>query len=462
MQNLEAEQSVLGALLLDPNGLLEISDWISSEHFSDVRHAVIYNAIGNLIKKGINVDLVTLSEELKANKTLSKIGGRTYLTDLTMVVPSSNHLMEYAKIVKDCYTRRKLAEVSTTINEMASEEGLEVPALIERSQKLIRDAADVSEDPTVSTKDYVREYTSYEEAFGNAADGKVLGIRTGIDPLDEQTYGLIQGQIWVCGAYYGHGKTFFAINVINSLLEQGKRVLFFSLEMSASEVIQRLIGLRARLNTYETLTKQDEEKEKVKQDAKEFIFKALHDKLLVIDDEVRNADSIINRLKSEEVRGHVDLCVVDYIQLMSTTVNQYEELRDAMKNIQMVTKKIKTTMLLLSQINNEAQIAGKGSRVDGFKGAGDIGQVANVAIRIEREKDEETGEFNDIFLLRVTKIRHGKPGNLKLRFEFPGGIITNKREKVTADKIISKDKRFEAFFDGLSISNPDDEENTGL
>jgi len=450
MHNEEAEQSVLGALLLDPSRLLEVSSWLSPEDFFEVRNAKIYESMCDLEKRGIKIDLVTLSSELADKGLISKIGGRAYLTDLVGVVPTSSHVVEYSNMVKDCSIKRKLSNVGTAITQLSSETNSEVSDLIEKSQQLFKEAISASDDPKISNRDFVKLYNEYEEMFSNAADGKVLGLRTGIDPLDEQTYGLIPGQIWVCGAYYGHGKTFFAINVINSLLEQNKKVLFFSLEMSAPEVIQRLVGLRARLNTYDTLTKQDESKEKLKQEAKEFIFERIKNKTFIIDDEVRSSNSILNKLKSEETRGHVDLCVVDYVQLMSTGVNQYEELRDAMKNIQMTTKETQTTTLLLSQINNEAQIAGKGSRVDGFKGAGDIGQVANVAMRIEREKDESTGEFKEEFLLRVTKIRHGKPGNIKLRIEFPGGFITNKRAPISPT-------RFEEFFDGLSIDDPDDD-----
>lgn len=450
MQNIEAEQSVLGAILLEPDRLLDVSGWLLPDHFSEVKHAVIYNACSTLMKQGKKIDMITVSDELKENGTLKKIGGRAYLVDLVSLVPSSDHIVDYSTIVRDYAIKRKLGEVGNAITQLSEEKDTKVSELIEKAEKLIHSASGEGNDPQISNKDFAKEYEGYESMFNKAADGKVLGIRTGIDPLDEQTYGLIPGQIWVCGAYYGHGKTFFAINVINSLLNQGKKVMFFSLEMSAPEVIQRLVGLRAKLNTYETLTVQDDVKEKAKQEAKDFIFKCLKEKILVIDDEIRSANSILNKLKAEDMRGHVDLCVVDYIQLMSTGLNQYEELRDAMKNIQMVTKSIKTTMLLLSQINNEAQIAGKGGRVDGFKGAGDIGQIANVAMRIEREKDETTGEFKEEFLIRLTKIRHGRPGNIKLRIEFPGGAITNRRAIVQKDNL-------SAFFSGLSLADPEEE-----
>jgi replicative DNA helicase len=260
-----------------------------------------------------------------------------------------------------------------------------------------------------------------------------MGLSTGIELLDNMTYGMMPGNIWVCGAYYGYGKTYLAINMINKALEDGKRVLFFSLEMPATAVIQRIIGLRAGLNNPEVVGMLSEYKKKIRDKAKDFVLKCISDGMLIIDDQLRSTDSILGRLMMLEKANHIDLTVVDYVQLLADGRDQYEALREATKNIQSVTKQTKTTTLLLSQVNNQAQRDGANSMVDGFKGAGDIGQIADVALKIERERNVNTGQFSDSFILRVTKVRHNQPGNIKCKISFPGGKITQDNSTALAD-----------------------------
>jgi replicative DNA helicase len=269
-------------------------------------------------------------------------------------------------------------------------------------------------------KDIISRYEEYEQENAEASKSGLLGFSTGIDKLDRITLGMAKRHIWVCGAYYGYGKTYFMLNLIENAVVKGKKVLLFSLEMTAEEILGRLIGLSAGLGTIEMFRELDEEKNERRMEAKEFWLQAVVDGRLVIEDEMRDVNGVVARIGSG---GGFDLVCLDYIQLLSTGGDQYEALREAMKVLQMVTKRYGFTLLLLSQISNQAQKEGYQSRVDGFKGAGDIGQIANVAMRVEREKNEETGEYTGFFGLNISKVRHNMPGKIALEIEFPGGRI---------------------------------------
>ncbi len=269
----------------------------------------------------------------------------------------------------------------------------------------------------VDTRNIVQKYEDYEKENSQLLHNNLLGFSTGIDKLDKVTLGMIKRHIWVCGAYYGYGKTYFMLNMVESAIRQGKKVLVFSLEMTAEEIIGRLIALSAGLNTLEVFN--PGEKLEQQMDAKEFWLQTVLNEQLVIDDEMRDVDGVVAKVASS---NQYDLVCLDYLQLLATGNDQYEALREATKTLQMVTKKYGFTLLLLSQISNQAQREG-GSKLDGFKGAGDIGQIANVAMRIERDKNEETGEFTNDFMLNISKVRHNMPSKIKLKITFPGGRI---------------------------------------
>ena len=303
-------------------------------------------------------------------------------------------------------------------------------------------------------KSPVQLYKEYKEQFRDIANTGLLGMSTKFTRLDQETKGIVPGHIWVCGAYYGQGKTYFAINIINSLIDQGKRVLFISLEMPPEEIIQRFIALRAQLNLIETLADIDIDKGLIRSNEEAKLFKMIEDKNLIIESDVRNTENILGFILREDMKKHIDLVVIDYIQLLAENDRIYEAISQAVQKLQGLAKKLKVAVLMLSQVNNQSQKEGDNRSVDGFKGAGDIGQVANVAIRIERDRDPETNEFGPRFGLRLTKIRHGKPGKIDMVIDFPGGKLREPlpNENIEKPKPKTKyDKLLENFKGGLDF-----------
>lgn len=285
---------------------------------------------------------------------------------------------------------------------------------IDKVQKVLGKMTETKEE------DPVTKYLRHEEEMSKMVSHGLLGFSTGISKLDVVTYGMIPKHIWVCGAYYGYGKTYFMLNIVDSAIKQGKKVLLITLEMPIEEILARLICLTARLSTIDLYRPLDVEGHQAREQARNYWLEKVATGQLVVDDESRSANSVVTKVA---VSGKFDLVCIDYVQLLETGINQYEGLRDAMKTLQMITKRYGFTLLLLSQINNEAQKAGSISRVDGFKGAGDIGQVANVAIKIERQKDEVTNKWSDFFGIDIVKLRHGMPANIGCSIKFPGGRI---------------------------------------
>jgi len=255
------------------------------------------------------------------------------------------------------------------------------------------------------------EYVEYKKDLV-PNDSGLLGMSTGIHILDYHTLGLIKGHIWVCGAYRGGGKTFFMINLANAVLEQGKRVLIMSKEMSNAEIIQRLVGLRSGVGMRKFFNKEEADK---LVDAEDFVLQKLESKDLVLMDSGSVNDLVIKIDSSK----HFDFVCIDYVQLLASGMDQYEGLREVTNTLQELTKKHKFTLLLLSQISNSAQ---KDNRrdMDGYKGAGEIAQIANVGLRIYREADKD-GNFGEDLSLNITKLRHGIPTTLSMKLKFPEG-----------------------------------------
>lgn len=386
-------KTVLGCLMSERKlkSLDKLQDWM----FDIDQERKLFKVLRDIADKN---DIIKIRE-------LSGVSA-TFISDMS-VLSSEIGLGAYAVIdddIQDFITTKYKALIKT---KLGSDK-------IEDIQKII------NEIQQKKPGDIITRYDIFEKENALAVRNGLLGFSTGIPKLDRVTLGLAKRHIWVCGAYYGYGKTYFMLNMIENAVKRGKRVLLFSLEMTAEEIIARLIGLSAGLGSLEVFGTLIGKKHERRLEAKEFWLQAIVENRLVIEDEMRDVNGVVAKVGSE---CDFDLVCLDYLQLLSTGNEQYEALREAMKTLQMMTKEYGFTLLLLSQISNQAQRDGEGSRVDGFKGAGDIGQVANVAIRIERERNEETGEFTKFFGLNVTKVRHNMPGKVALEFEFPGGRI---------------------------------------
>lgn len=281
--------------------------------------------------------------------------------------------------------------------------------------------AELLQDRKRERESLYSQWRNYVDSFGNYKNSYLLGTSTGIEELDRLTAGMIRGNIWVCGGYYGSGKTYLLINLLYKALLQNKKVMFITLEMSRVELICRLICRRAGLDYVKVLKEHllnHEEKER-RDEAERYFFEKIELKQLQIVDNVYT----INEIKSKLLESDgIDVVGIDYIQIIQAEADGiYNTMRVVTSELQEVTKVKGFTLILLSQMNNTSQNSSN-SVVDGFKGAGEIGQIANVGLVIERHR-LDNGKNTDEYKINVTKVRHGSIGQVNCRIVFPGGII---------------------------------------
>ena len=212
-QNLEAEQSLIGSMLIDKDAVIAVSGWLLPEHFYDERNGIIYAGILELFNDALPIDLVTLSDLFKKKKQLAKIGGKTYLADLVAMVPTSAHAEEYGAIVKESATRRGLITASRDITELAFNESMKIDTVIDQSEKKIFDVAQSgTKSNFVHIKDLLKE--AYERAERAENDEAYLGVSTGFKDLDDLLGGFQKSDLVILAARPSVGKTSLALDMM--------------------------------------------------------------------------------------------------------------------------------------------------------------------------------------------------------------------------------------------------------
>jgi len=269
--------------------------------------------------------------------------------------------------------------------------------------------------------DVIGDYQKHLIETRQFSDLGLLGIPTGISKIDEATSGFRPSKIWVVGGYNGFGKTYFMTNMVNKVLSLGKRACVITLEMSKEDIIDRLLSERLNIGIYElakTTNKEIVEKELGK------IETYIDSGKLIIVDSLYDIEAIKTKLRVVNANGAIDALFIDFVQLINDKGSKsvYESIRSVSVALQALTKELNCCTILLSQISNEAQ-SDTASSTYGFKGAGEIGQIADVAIRIVREKDT-AGETTDDYILNVVKNRSGRSGKVSCKITFPSGKIT--------------------------------------
>ena len=340
---------------------------------------------------------------------------RTELVDLEItrgqvkgwVVESD--VLEFAKD----YRKQKIREL---VSEGKVEEALE---LIHR-----KDAPQTS---------VIEDYKKSLQEKRSRADSGLLGLPTGMPSLDAVTSGLQPNKVWIVGGYNAYGKTYFMTNIVNRLVDMGRRICVVTLEMTKEDILDRMIAEKLGLSVYslaKTINRGVVEKQV------EVMKEKIENGNLIIIDSLYNLEDMVSRLKIENSNRKIDVMFLDFLQLVrdSKAKSNYESLSKVSARLQELTKELGMCSVLLSQISNEAQKSGS-SGVYGFKGAGEIGQIADVAIRIRRYKDEATGEFTSKYDLDLVKKRSGETGLISCNIEFPGGSIIQNNMLDNSDDI---------------------------
>jgi replicative DNA helicase len=422
-QDLEAERALLGSVLLRPEAMHEVADIVSSESFYAQKHRLIFGAMFDLFKKNEPIDLVSVSSKLKESKQLETSGGMTYLASLVDTVPTSMNAKHYAEITLKKATMRALIEVSHHISELGFNEEEDLEELLDAAEKRVYE---VTNSPT--SQRFVPLSHALAEAFErfdrlSKSNGELRGVPTGFTELDNRLAGLQKSDLIIIAARPSMGKTSLALDIArNAAVKYGKTVGIFSLEMSAQQLVDRMLATQAQVDGWALRTgklKNDEEFDRIS-DALNHLSQAK----IFIDDQPANniikMRSTARRLKSEH---GLDLIIVDYLQLMSPTTrlkaeSMVQQVTEISRSLKQLARELEVPVIALSQLSRAIETRRGRPQLSDLRDSGSIEQDADVVAFIHSEdRYKEKEERSNIVELIIAKHRNGPVGTVELFFD---------------------------------------------
>jgi replicative DNA helicase len=410
----EAEKSVLGACLIDKDAVIAVVEFLQPEHFYDENRGQIFEAILGLYEDRAPIDIVTLTEKLKKQKALKRIGGATYLSELTSSVPTAANIEHYGRIIKDDYTKRMLITAAAKVSEQAFDESSEADQVLDRAeQEIFALSQAYLKQVFIPVKDALAESFDRLEELHKKAGG-LRGVPTGFKDLDNMLAGFQPSNMVILASRPGIGKTALALNIARHVtVEEKLSVGFFSLEMSKEELVDRLLVRQADIDAWKLKTGKLEEEDFTRLSE---AMGVLAEAPLYIDD--TPAASILEmRTKARrlQVEHGLDLIIVDYLQLMRARQreNRVQEVSEISMGLKNLARELKIPVLAASQLSRAVEARGGARpRLADLRESGSIEQDADVVAFLYRE-DEEAPEN---VTLEIAKHRNGPTGSFKLRF----------------------------------------------
>jgi len=423
-QDIEAEQSVLGSLLIDKDAIVKIADIIAAKDFYRKSHEMIFKAMLELYQKNEPIDLLTVQSRLKEKKEFKEIGGMSYLTTLVNYVPTASNVVHYAKIVNQKKVLRNLIAASNEIASLAWEENKDIGELLDEAEKSI---FGVSQTSLIQEFQHIKPHLAEAfERFDRLHKGEEMwrGIPTGFSDLDKILAGLQKSDLIILAARPSFGKTSLALDIArNAAVVEKVPVGIFSLEMSKQQLIERLISAEANVDLWRLRSGQisDEGKD----NDFERIGKAL-DRLseapVYIDDaaspNVLQIRTMARRLQAEKGLG---LLIIDYLQLMQSSgrlENRTQEVSEISRSLKSLAKELNIPVIAVSQLSRAPETRTDAiPKLSDLRESGAIEQDADVVLMIYREdKVKKDTERKNIAEIRVEKHRNGPTGLVELYF----------------------------------------------
>lgn len=419
--NSEAEQSVIGAVFLEPQALITASEIVIADDFYHIAHQKIFQTMLNLSDQGKAIDLVTVTEELSAKKELEDIGGLSYITELASAVPTAANIAHYAKIVEEKAILRRLIRVASKIADDGYTREDEVEVLLAEAEKKMlevsnrKNAGDFKhvKDVLVQTFDNIEQLQS--------RDGDVTGIPTGFRDLDKMTAGFQRNDLIIVAARPSVGKTAFALNVAQSVAVKAREnVAIFSLEMGADQLVMRMLCAEGNIDAQRLRTGALETEDWSKLT---MAMGSLSNSGIYIDDSpgVRMTDirAKCRRLAKESGLGMI---LIDYLQLILGSgkpgENRQQEVSEISRSLKGLARELKVPVIALSQLSRGVeQRQDKRPMMSDLRESGSIEQDADIVAFLYRDDyyDKES-ESKDIIEIIIAKQRNGPTGTVSLAF----------------------------------------------
>lgn len=425
--SIDAEQAVLGSLMLDNQRWDHVCEQITEHDFYSRHHQIIFTEMQVLIKKGMPIDLITLSDSLEKRDVLADVGGFAYLAELSKNTPSTINVIAYTDIIRQRAIMRELITVSNEIADSCySPEGRESEDLLDNAETKVfhiaEKRASSGEGPKAITAVLESTVARIEELFQRPHDG-ITGVSTGFIDLDKKTAGLQRSDLIIVAARPSMGKTTFAMNLCeNAAMMQEKPVLIFSLEMPAEQLMMRILASLSRVDQTKIRTGQLDDEDWARISSTMGIL--LEKQNMYIDDSsgLTPMDLRARARRIYREHGGLSLIMVDYLQLMrvpNLTENRTLEIAEISRSLKALAKELEVPVLALSQLNRGLeQRADKRPVNSDLRESGSIEQDADVIMFIYRDEVyHESSEHKGVAEIILGKQRNGPIGKVRLKFQ---------------------------------------------
>lgn len=416
--SVESEQSILGSILLDKDAIITVSETIRSGDFYKEAHKIIYESMLKLSNKNEPIDLITLTEELRKQGHLDDVGGISYITSLSTIVPTTSNVKYYADIVKEKSVLRQLIKASNDIINLGYENSVKVEEVLEKAEKRIFDISQekASDDFKSINEVLVDAYDMIEKLYTNKSD--VTGITTGFKDLNKKINGLQRTDLILIAARPAMGKTAFSLNLVqNAALKGDASVAVFSLEMSKDQLVQRMLAAQSHVELKKIKTGTLDEND----------WPRIIDAMAVLSNANIHIDDTpgikISELRSKcrklKIEKGLDLILIDYLQLMEGEGNnesRQQEIAKISRSLKIIAKELNCPVVALSQLSRAPeQRADHRPMLSDLRESGSIEQDADIVMFLYRDEyyhpDSESKNIGEVL---IAKNRHGETGSVEL------------------------------------------------
>jgi replicative DNA helicase len=436
--NIEAEMGVIGSIIIDPEALLEIAEFLEPSHFYRSAHRTIYATIVQLFERREPADFITLCDELGRVGKLEDVGGAQYITSLINRVPTSGNLLYYARIVERKGILRQLIQMGSDIVAAAYEDQENVLEMAEDMVYRLRQGSNVKQ--VVSHVEALSRYlTGLEKLHDEHANGALTGIPTAFPLLNTILGGFRHSKMYVLAARPGDGKTALALNFADKAVKSDFNVLFFSLEMDEEELMQRWVAMEAKIDSTKLRDGRIDLDEKGKPLPPDEHGKTEWDRIMEADarlralpgqlfiDDTPGNTNVGMRSKARRVQAEhgLDFIIVDYLQFARVPEdrkleNRRLEVEEVSRSLKNLARELKVPVLALAQLNREVESrAGRKPQLSDLREAGGIEQDCDVAMFIQIDPNTEEGAKQWNLTLNIEKHRNGSKGIVPLRYFGP-------------------------------------------
>ncbi len=447
--NIEAEQAVLGALMLDKDAIFQISDFVIGSDFYQPKHEIIFSAIHDLFSRSDPIDFLAVVNRLKEKKQLAKVGGKQYLMELIDATPATASVGYYGQIIKKKRLLRDLIRTAGEIAEMGYDEERDAEVILDDAEKRIFGITQRS-----VRKSFTELKNALDEAFTRidqlTKGGEGLrGVPTGFKALDNILSGLQKSDLIILAARPSFGKTTLAMDIArNAALLHNVPVGIFSLEMSTDQLVDRMLASQSNVNLWKLRTGKklkDEEFGDI-----QFALGTLAQAPIYIDDtnstSVNQIRAMSRRLQAEKGLG---LIIVDYIQLLeSRAENRVQQVSEISRALKGLARELDIPVLVLSQLSRAIEHRGESAKpkLSDLRESGSLEQDADVVLFIHREdKMNEKSAKKNIADILISKHRNGPTGNISLFFDNKSVKFTELTKEYEDLAIAQSDDFFETL-----------------